>query len=112
MTEEKLLRWKKVGGGFFRMRDGRIIKPNQVFTAKRRDIPEAFLDVVELLTPDADKELPGGAEGNIEAKSVVYYVRKVPYKEQYNVFDVNNKKVNEEPLPSREEAEALRDSLK
>lgn len=40
------LRWRKVGGGTFRMGNGRIIKQNQVFEAPAEDIPEGFRDVV------------------------------------------------------------------
>lgn len=45
-----MVRWRKTGGGSFRMGNGRIIKPNQVFWAAPEDIPKAFRDVVIPLT--------------------------------------------------------------
>jgi len=44
-TAEKKIKWRKTGGGSFRMKN-RIIKPNQVFSAFPREIPEAFRDVI------------------------------------------------------------------
>jgi hypothetical protein len=42
----KKVQWRKTGGGTFRMRDGRIIKPNQVFKASPDEIPKAFRDTI------------------------------------------------------------------
>lgn len=47
---EGMVRWRKTGGGTFRMGNGKIIKPNQVFWAKPEDIPEGFRDVIVPLT--------------------------------------------------------------
>lgn len=44
--EQGKIRWKKIGGGSFRMQSGRIIKPQEVFTASEDEIPKAFRDVV------------------------------------------------------------------
>jgi len=44
-VEDGMIRWKKIGGGSFHM-GNRIIKPNQVFTARVEDIPASFRDVV------------------------------------------------------------------
>jgi hypothetical protein len=45
------IRWKKLGGGSFRMGNGRIIKPNQVFEATPEEIPIGFRDVVVPVGP-------------------------------------------------------------
>jgi len=44
-SESKQIKWKKVGGGSFRL-GNRIIKPGQKFTASEDEIPQAFRDVV------------------------------------------------------------------
>jgi len=44
--EPELLRWRKTGGGTFRMGNGKIIKPNQVFRAAVEDIPKAFQHMI------------------------------------------------------------------
>jgi hypothetical protein len=45
-TKTGKLKWRKVGGGSFRMASGRIIKPNEVFHARVEDIPAPFRDMV------------------------------------------------------------------
>jgi hypothetical protein len=41
-----LPKWRKTGRGSFRMANGKIIKPNQVFSAKESEIPEGFRNLV------------------------------------------------------------------
>ena len=41
-----LPKWKKTGRGSFRMANGKIIKPNQVFSAKESEIPAGFRNLV------------------------------------------------------------------
>jgi len=41
------MRWKKIGGGILRLKDGRVIQPGQVFEADENDISPAFRDLVE-----------------------------------------------------------------
>lgn len=52
------IRWKKYGGGTFRLASGKIIKPNQVFLASPDEIPQAFRDVVK---PLEDIPVVGGS---------------------------------------------------
>ena len=47
----KKIRWRKLGSGSFRMRDGRIIKQNQIFEATVDDIPMPFRDIVVPVDP-------------------------------------------------------------
>jgi len=42
VAESKEIRWRKIGGGSLRYIRGKIIKPNEVFTAKPEEIPLAF----------------------------------------------------------------------
>jgi len=42
MSESKEIRWRKIGGGSLRYIRGRIIKPNEVFTARPEEVPLAF----------------------------------------------------------------------
>lgn len=51
-----LPKWKKMGRGSFRMASGKIIKPNQVFTAKELEIPEAFRNLVIRINPGTEEE--------------------------------------------------------
>lgn len=40
------VKWKKIGGGSFRMANGRLIKPNQVFMATEEEIPQGFRHLI------------------------------------------------------------------
>lgn len=46
-------RWRKVGGGSLRLKSGRIIKPNQVFTAALEDIPAGVDDLLVPVNEEA-----------------------------------------------------------
>ena len=52
--QRKKIRWKKLGGGSFRFKDGRVIRRDEIFMASIDDIPEAFRDVVVPLDPIPD----------------------------------------------------------
>lgn len=43
---EKMIKWVKTGGGTFTTKDGRTIKPNEVFFAPASAIPKAFRDII------------------------------------------------------------------
>lgn len=46
-SNKDVIRWRKTGGGSFRMAGGKkIIKPGQVFSARLDQIPVAFRDVI------------------------------------------------------------------
>lgn len=47
----KTRQFKKIGGGSFRLKNGKIIKPNQIFSTDPNEIPEAFSDSVIPLDP-------------------------------------------------------------
>ena len=104
--DEKKLRWKKIGGGSFRMANGRIIKPGQEFTAFDHEIPMGFRDVVILLDPVAEKE----ATVPVKVSKPEYTVkhRSGGY---YNILDSNGKVVNEEAIKGKEGAEKFIEDL-
>jgi len=82
------VKWRKTGGGSFRMVNGRIIKQNQVFLARPEDIPMGFRDIVipvDALTP----------EEPLKAVFQSYEVRVDETAGWYNVFDGQGKKLNE-----------------
>ena len=102
MTNQEKVKWKKLGGGSFRMANGRIIKSNQIFDAKQEDIPVAFRDVVVPVNPlpaDRPLEVVQGAY-SIKSKGPGWY----------DVVDSLGKVINEKSL-RREDAEKLLESL-
>lgn len=96
-----LPRWRKTGGGSFRMANGRIIKKNQVFHAAPDQIPESFRNVV--VPVDGVEEKP------VEIVDPSYTIESgTPG--YYNVVDTNGKKMNEKQLrqdAAQEMVEAL-----
>lgn len=105
MTEiTEKLKWRKLGGGSFRLANGRIIKPNQVFDASIDQIPEAFRDTVIPVDPESlPKETP------IQVASPGYKVVS-PSPGWYNVVDSQGKKVNEKAL-RQDQAQKLVEQL-
>ena len=53
---ETLPKWRKDGRGSFRMASGKIIKPNQIFSAKESEIPEGFRNLVIQIEPGTEEE--------------------------------------------------------
>lgn len=106
-----VVRWRKVGGGsFYTVIDGkqRIIKPGEVFTAKLEEIPVAFRDTVKpvddaqykVVKEQKEATEPVPAEYSLKHRGGGYF----------DVFDSNDKQVNEKAL-RREAAEELIGSL-
>ncbi len=93
---EKVIRWKKVGGGSLRFKGG-IIKPGQKFRATESEIPKSFRDSVVPL-----QELPGTAKkpGVPQHKVVepVYTVKSRGSGGWYDVVDAKGKALNEKAL--------------
>lgn len=80
------VKWVKRGGGSFRLANGKIIKPNQVFMAGPEEIPASFRDVV---VPVNEAELKAVEQGVPSGSKVIKFeLRKTPA-DTYNV--VNNK---------------------
>jgi hypothetical protein len=104
---EPRIRWRKIGGGSFRMASGRIIKPNEVFLAFEREIPEAFRDVVI-----PEEPLPDAAERVIPAEEATpKYELRSKGPGWYDVVNVaTGEPINERSL-RRDEAEKMVESL-
>jgi len=96
------IKWKKLGGGTFRLQSGKIIKPNQVFDAYVSEIPKAFRDVVVPLDPLPEDVPLTVTSGDYQVKS-----RGPGW---YDVFDAFGKRVNEQAL-RQPEAEKLAEEL-
>jgi len=86
--EDGKVKWRKIGGGTFRMSKNRIIKQNQTFMAHPDEIPKQFRDVVVPVEPLVPEEILRPVSQKYEVKS-----DKTPG--WYNVFDGNGKQLNE-----------------
>lgn len=100
----KKIKWRKMGGGSFRLKSGKIIKPNQVFTAIVDDIPEAFRDVVVAM-----EDLPDEPPVIIDPIKDQYRIES-DSTGKFNIIDVHGKVINENPL-SPNEAQEMYNSL-
>lgn len=100
---EPVIRWKKLGGGSFRMRN-RVIKPNQIFSAPASEIPMGFRDVIVPVD-----ELPEPVTRMVTPKISEY---KIVKRDKGNWFDVfsGDKQINEKAL-TKEAAEKLIETL-
>jgi len=101
--DDELIRWKKTGGGSFRMKN-RIIKPGQVFSARLSEIPDAFRHIIIPL----DK-LPEDVDDTLKSIDNEYSIQHRSGK-WYDVVDGNKKVINEKAM-SREKALELIKSL-
>lgn len=106
----KEIRWRKTGGGSFRLGPGRnhkIIKQNQVFLARPDEIPLAFRDTI--IPVDALEE----KEGRPVKSATHYKIVKVEAGEE-NLYDVINstsgKPMNQKPF-DLEKANSLLEAL-
>lgn len=96
MAKSKAIKWRKLGGGSFRMSSGKIIKPNEVFSARLEDVPEAFRDIIVPVDP---QDVPKPIE---PLSTEAMHLRLAPAEgssDTFNVLDKNDKPVNEMPLP-------------
>ena len=101
-VEEDLPRWRKVGGGTFRLAGGRIIKKNQIFHASVSQIPDGFRDVVI----PVDKFVPPEPLALQETK----YTVTAGSPGWYNVVDPNGKVMNEKQM-RQAEAQSMVEAL-
>ncbi len=100
-SESGLPRWRKIGGGNYRMANGRIIKTNQVFRAAESDLPKAFR---HLLVPldGLPKDTP------LDVSSGKYEVRAAGTG-WYDVIDTQGKVVNEKSLRQADAEKLIQD---
>ena len=122
--ENNVFQFKKIGGGSLRL-NGRIIKPNEIFTAKKEEIPTSLRNVIIPLGTtwsnlDGDgfqgvnevKKFPEEEKKEIEQAVPKYLV--VPRGNSNSWFDVVNaqtgKPINEKAL-RKDVAEQLKHDL-
>lgn len=87
----KPIRWKKVGGGSFLLKN-HYIKPNQIFTAYLEEIPVQFRDLVVPL--DDIKS----AEKSVEYDSAQNYHLEEDEDGGWYIVNSSGKKLNEAPI--------------
>ena len=104
-----LIQWRKKGGGSFRMANGRIIKPGQIFKARLDEIPEGFRDVVVPVNAEMFTKVQSVQESS-PAVELDYFVKHIS-SGWYNVVDADDKVQNEKKL-RKVDAETLLNSLK
>ena len=100
MKREKLIKWKKIGGGSFRLYSGKIVRKNEVFSAPLHHIPLAFRDTLQPINKEdieeIEKEIKIGSV-SLEGKQHKYTIQ--PYtRGWWNIIDGNEKVVNEKAL--------------
>jgi len=100
--EEAEVRWRKIGGGTFRMGSGRIIKPNQTFLAKLSEIPDGVKKFVVQLSKVEEivDPIPVALTYNLQVKSPGWY----------DIVDGLGKVINEKAM-RQEQAKAMLLSL-
>lgn len=103
MEKEKLFKWKKIGGGSFRLSTGKIIKKNQVFDAPISLIPKAFRKYVILVNEKDKKEVlaKDKKEETFDVEAEVNqhnYTLQPRSKGWWDVVDGNKKVMNASPL--------------
>lgn len=94
----KKVKWVKVGGGLFTLKDGTVVRPGDTFDAPEEEIPAAFSDLFKRASVQEDVEN--------EDEDVLVYKLKEAGGGLYNVVDQDDEAVNEKPL-GLEEAEKL-----
>lgn len=112
-TEEEKVRWKKLGGGSFRM-GNKIIKPGETFWAFPSEIPKPFRDVVVALDAtvvfEKEKAKEKKLEEQIKGNKSAFTIKKREGSQWFDVFDSQEKKINEKGL-SEEKANKFKEDL-
>lgn len=101
-----LVKFKKIGGGSMRLKDGRRIKPQEVFSAEPSDVPN--MDLVEKVEKtNAIKRKGREKEETVEKAPQVYYKKKRETSSYWDVFSKDGKQVNEKALTEAKADELL-----
>ncbi len=99
------IKWKKIGGGTFRMASGKIIKPNQEFMATSEEIPSGFRDVIKPLDATPEPALAEVDSPKFQSYEIVH--RSYGW---YDIMDSHGKKMNEKSL-HKADAETMVEQL-
>jgi len=111
--DQEITRWVKNGGGTFRLRSGKIVKPNEIFSAPEYEIPVAFRDnIVPVNQKDVEKRkrktAPNKTKPNepkpIPVEPIAYQVQEND--NGFSIIDETGKQVTED-FGTREEAEEV-----
>jgi hypothetical protein len=102
MDEEVAVRWRKIGGGTFRMASGRIIKPNQVFHAKPSEVPQGLRQFIIQLSG----EMPDQENGPVVVPQKYSLQTRSPG--WYDILDSQGKVINENALRQTQAREMLK----
>ena len=110
MKREKLIKWKKIGGGSFRLYNGKIVKKNETFLAPLHLIPTAFRDTLQPVNKEdveeMEKEIKTGGV-SLVGKSHEYLIQEHS-KGWWDIVDENGKILNEKALRKPAAEEMLR----
>jgi len=104
-SAEKKVEFRKTGGGTFRLANGRIIKPGQVFKVYPSQIPKSFRDSLLPL-----QDLPPSPEERKIDVADPNYSLVARGGGWFNVVDANGKVMNQKAL-KQAEADKLLDDL-
>jgi len=100
-SETGVIRWKKVHGGSLRL-GNQIIKPGQIFKARRDEIPDKFMNSVQAMDAIPESEI----EKAEPVKSV--YTLKERGNNWYDVVNKEGKPLNEKALRLEQANELLK----
>jgi hypothetical protein len=103
---EKLVKWRKIGKGFFRM-SNRIIKENQIFEAYPSEIPKAFRDSIIPLEKQSNNKVPNPVAPVPVLKTK--YSPKHVSGGWYDIVDDNGKVINEKKMRKEEAQELIKE---
>ncbi len=106
MGNKNKTKYKKLGGGNFRLSNGKIIKPNQVFWAYPKEISPAFKKLV-IEMEDPKKEPEETNDENIITKKDFGYALKHEGAGWFSIIDANGKKITETKMRRKDAEEAL-----
>jgi hypothetical protein len=99
---ETRLRWRKTGGGSLRIiLDGKkkIIKPGEVFLAHESELPVAFMDSLQCLASETEKQENKEVVEKLNAVPPIYELKEAEGTDDlWNVVNPEGKAINEEPL--------------
>ena len=102
--KQKVL-FRKIGGGSFRTKKGKIIKPNETFLAYPEDIPDAFKDTIIPVEEPPEVE-PEPDETDAEEYYLIEERENAPG--WFDVVNADGKAINETALREKDAKELLK----
>jgi len=99
--------WRKTAGTF-RLPDRRIVRAGDTFWATVEEIPVAFRDTIVPANQEAEDKIKGIPPEKIEAVKPVYVKKKRENSNWFDIFDAQDKQVNEKALREEQADEYLK----